>query len=172
MKVMRTHNKNQTKCHLLLHVCTIAALRQGPPCTGMRRKPQTPHFPWLFLSQGQLHATPLNSEVSYIHLKSRLIFIVVIFPEQNKHNFEKRREDCTQSPRAGYSLFMSIHTVREVMNSWHYYLQINFLVENKYLQMLLTTQIQLRYHSSREKNIQGLHLDTLGTNLTFSEAHS
>lgn len=121
-------------------------------------------------SQGQLHAMPLNSEVSYPHLKSRLIFIVVIFPEQNKYNFEKRREDCTQSPRAGYRLFMSTHTAREVMNSWHYYLQINFLDENKHLQMKLTTQIQMRYHSSREKNIQGLHLDTPGTNFTYSKA--
>lgn len=112
---------------------------------------------------------PLNSDT---HLKSRLIFIVVIFPEQNKHNFEKRREDCTQPPGAWYSLFMSIHTAREVMNSWHYYLQINFLVENKHLQMQLTTQIQMRYHSRREKNIHGLHLDTLGTNFTYSEAHT
>lgn len=67
---------------------------------------------------------------------------------------------------------MSIHTAREVINSWHYYLQINFLVENKHLQMQLTTQTQMRYHSSREKNIKGLHLDTLGTNFTSSESRT
>lgn len=83
-----------------------------------------------------------------------------------------RREDCTQPPRAGYSLFMSTHTAREVMNLLPYYLKINFLVENKHLQMQLTTQIQMRYHSSREKNIQGLHLDTLGTNFTYSKART
>lgn len=67
---------------------------------------------------------------------------------------------------------MSIHTAREVMNLWHYYLQINFLDENKHFHMQLTTQIQMRYHISRDKNIQGLHLNTLGTSFTYSEAHT
>lgn len=58
------------------------------------------------------------------------------------------------------------------MNSWHYYLQINFLDENKHFHMQLTTQIQMRYHSSREKNIQGHHLDTLGTNFIYSEVRT
>lgn len=44
----------------------------------------------------QLDAIALNFEASYIHLKRRLMLVVVIFPEQNKPNFEKRKKGRTQ----------------------------------------------------------------------------
>jgi len=86
----------------------------------------------------QLDAIAFNFEASCIHLKRRLMLVVVIFPEQTKPNFERGRKVTHKPPRAGYRLFTPICAASEVMNSWHYYLQFNcmshFLHKNKHFQ--------------------------------------
>lgn len=71
MKVMQQHNKNQTKCHLLLHAHKITALGQGPLCTGSAwgTNPKTLLFHGCSPTMaGRCNST--NFEASYIHLKT------------------------------------------------------------------------------------------------------
>lgn len=71
MKVMQSHNKNQMKCHLLLHAIISLHLVRGLFAQALHEE-ATPKssFSMAVPLQWQVYAIALNSEVSYIHLKT------------------------------------------------------------------------------------------------------